>query len=294
MTYDVIIIGGSYAGLSAALQLARARRSILVVDAGVRRNRFARGSYGFLGQDGREPGAIVDEARAQLMRYDTVEWHPGTAAKAEGSAGRFRVTTDEGEEFEARLLVLATGVRDTLPEIAGIAERWGRSVYHCPYCHGYELNRGRIGVLATSRNSMHQALMLPDWGTTTLFLNDVFEPDDSELEQLGDRGVEIERGPVERIGGTADIVLRDGRTVVCDGLFVASFTDLASPIADQLGCGFEQGPLGRFIRVDGMKETSVPGVFACGDTARGAGSVALAVGDGTMAGVSAHRTLMFG
>src|SRR5690606_17608606 len=97
----------------------------------------------------------------------------GTASKAEGSAGLFRVTTDDGKAREARLLVLATGVRDTLPEVAGLAERWGRSVYHCPYCHGYELNRGRIGVLATSRSSMHQALMLPDWGATTLFLNEV-------------------------------------------------------------------------------------------------------------------------
>ena len=134
--YDVIIIGGGYAGLSAALQLARTRRSILVIDHGLRRNRFAATSHGFLGQDGRAPGEIIDEARAQLFRYPTVDWLEDRVEQAEGSADDFRVITVENGEKTGRRLVLALGVKDELPAIPGLEERWGRSVFHCPYCHG--------------------------------------------------------------------------------------------------------------------------------------------------------------
>lgn len=295
MIHDVIIVGGSYAGLSAALQLARARRSVLVIDAGERRNRFAAASHGFLGQDGSDPGRIVAEAHAQLLRYPTVAWHPGSATDAEAMEGGFRVHVADAGPFEAKRLVLATGVRDILPEVPGLAERWGRFVFHCPYCHGYELEMGRIGVLATSPFSMHQALMLPDWGRTTLFLNNAFEPNDGQTAQLHARGVTVERTPVERLAGErADLVLRDGRTVACDGLFVASVTQIASPVAERIGCRLEESPVGRFIATDATRQTSVPGVFACGDVARPAGSVAFAVGDGAQAGVGAHRSLLFG
>lgn len=294
MIHDAIIVGGSYAGLSAALQLARARRSVLVIDAGVRRNRFADASHGFLGQDGRNPGEILDEARSQLMRYGTVAWRSGTATKAETAGETLRVQVEDTGSSEARRLILATGVRDVLPDVPGLAERWGRSVFHCPYCHGYELEMGRIGVIATSAASIHQALMLPDWGTTTFFFNAVFEPDDNEMAQLRRRGVRVEREPVTGVDGIADVALQDGRRVPCDGLFVASETHIASPLAQQIGCEFDDGPLGRFIRTNAMKETTVRNVFACGDAARGAGSVTLAVGDGAQAGVSAHRSLIFG
>ena len=296
MVHDAVIVGGSYAGLSAALQLARARRSVAVIDAGQRRNRFARSSHGFLGQDGRDPARIAGEARDQLMRYGTVSWRAGTATEAAADGEVFRIEIEGGETVEARRLVLATGVRDRLPDVPGLAERWGRSVFHCPYCHGYELEQGRIGVLATSPLSMHQALMLPDWGPTTLFLNGAFSPDEDQLAQLHRRGVRVEAEPVEHLAGEkgVTVALLDGRSVACEGLFVATATEIASPLAERLGCGLEDGPAGRFIRTDGMKETTVAGVFACGDAARGAGSVALAVGDGTLAGVSAHRSLMFG
>lgn len=294
MRYDAIIVGGSYAGLSAALPLARARRTILVVDAGVRRNRFATASHGFLTQDGTAAADIAAIGRSQVMAYDTVHWLEAQAERAEIVDGGFVVSVPEQPPLRARRLVLATGVRDQLPDVPGLAERWGRSVFHCPYCHGYELKRGRIGVLATSALSMHHALMLPDWGTTTLFLNEAFTPDDAQLAQLAQRGVAIEREPVERLAGEAlDVVLRDGRVFTLDGLFTATRTQVASPIAGQLGCEFEEGPMGPFIRTDGSQATSVAGVFACGDAARAAGSVPLAVGDGAMAGVGAHRSLMF-
>lgn len=293
--FDAIIVGGSYAGQSAALQLARARRSILVIDEGQRRNRFAAHSHGFLGQDGSDPAEIADRARAQLLAYPNVTWRADRAESAERLDDGFAVTGKDGVRHQARAIVLATGIKDGLPELPGLAERWGRAVFHCPYCHGYELNSGQIGVLAVSEISMHHALMLPDWGTTTFFLNGAFEPSPEQLAQLAARGVTVEREKIRALeGDPIDVVLGDGRRIVLDGLFTATATDISTPIASQLGCDLAEGPTGRFIRTDEMKATSVPGVFACGDAARAAGNVALAVGDGAMAGAATHRKLMFG
>lgn len=298
MHYDAIVIGGSYAGLAAATQLARARRRVLVVDAGQRRNRFATHSHGFLTQDGTPAADIAARGREQLMAYPTVEWRHGkvTAARQAGQGFRIEVESSDKkqEAIEARRLVLATGVIDHLPEVPGLAERWGRHVFHCPYCHGYELNQGRLGALGVSPLSMHVALMLPDWGQATLFLNGAFEPDAEQLAQLQARGVALERGLIDRIEGAMDIVMRDGRTITQDGLFTLSRVEVASPVAAQLGCEFEDGPLGRTIKTDAMKATTVPGVYACGDAARQGGSLPLAVGDGTMAGAATHQSLIFG
>ncbi|MDQ8728382.1 NAD(P)/FAD-dependent oxidoreductase [Bradyrhizobium sp. LHD-71] len=293
MTFDAVIIGGSYAGLSAALQLARARRNVLVIDGGSRRNRFAKASHGFLAQDGRAPGAIAATARTQLMAYPTVTWIDAYAAASRLIGSDFSVETDNGESHAAKRLILATGVADHLPDIPGLAERWGHSVFHCPYCHGYELGAGPVGVLASSALSMHHALMLPDWGPTTLFVNEAFAPDATQLDQLRRREVTLEYEPITKISGKADIELKDGRVIALNGLFTLTRTDMASPLAEQLGCTFEQGPLGPFIQTNMVKETTVPGVFACGDAARAAGSVALAVGDGALAGASAHQSLIF-
>ncbi|WP_120996176.1 NAD(P)/FAD-dependent oxidoreductase [Stutzerimonas urumqiensis] len=292
--YDAIILGGSYAGLSAGLPLARARRRVLVIDAGLRRNRFAAASHGFLTQDGAPPDEIAAHGREQLMNYGTVDWLHTEIQHVERAEQGFRLLDRQGEAYQARVLILATGVVDELPDIPGLAERWGTRVFHCPYCHGYELQRGRIGVLAVSAISMHQALMLPDWGRTTFLLNRAFEPSAEELAQLQQRGVALERAPVVRLDGEPlEVILEEGRTLALDGLFVAPRMRL-SPLVSQLGCALEEGPMGAFIRTDPTQATSIPGLFACGDVARGAGSVPLAVGDGAMAGTAAHRFLMFG
>jgi thioredoxin reductase len=293
MIHDVIIVGGSYAGLAAGLQIARARRRLAIVDAGQRRNRFAATSHGFLGQDGRAPGTIADEARRQLLAYPTVELIEATVSDAVAGPDGFAVTGPDGLSLQGRRLVLATGVIDTLPAIAGLEERWGRSVFHCPYCHGYEIDRGRIGVVATGPISMHQAQLVAEWGQTTLLTNGAFMPDAEQLADLARRGIAVEASGIERIDGGADVVLDDGRTLEFDGLFTAPRTSMASPVAEQLGCRFVEGPMGAYIDINPMMETSVAGVFACGDAARAAGSVSLAVGDGCMAGVSAHRSLVF-
>jgi len=293
---EFAVIGGSYAGLSAALQLARARRDVLVVDAGLRRNRFVdqagETSHGFLSRDGEAPAAIAAEARRQLDRYATVRWLYGTAGGASvEDDGRFRFRVGD-EVVDAARLVLATGVRDELPAVQGLRERWGRSVFHCPYCHGYELGGGPIGIIAASELAQHHALMLPDWGRPTLFLNGAYEPTAEDLTLFARRGTTVERVPVARIEGKADVVLVDGRILLMNGLFTQPRTFLASAVAEELGCAMAQGPIGAYIQVDAIQQTSVVNVFACGDAARAAGNVASAVADGAMAGIAAHRSTM--
>ena len=292
--YDVVIVGGSYAGLSCAMQLGRARRRVLVIDAGQRRNRYASHSHGFLTQDGRAPGEIAADGKRQVLAYPTVSWREGRALQAAQTAGGYAVTLDDGSSVQALRLVLASGVVDQLPPVEGLRERWGASVFHCPYCHGYELGQGRIGVIATGPLSMHHALMLPDWGTVTLFLNGAFEPDAAQLAELARRGSAVEARLVARIDGVADVVLADGSEHAMAGLFVAPRTRPASALAAQLGCALDEGLTGPVVRTDEMKSTSVAGVFCCGDAGRAAGNVAFAVADGAMAGVAAHRSLMFG
>jgi thioredoxin reductase len=292
--FDAIVIGGSYAGLSAALQLARARRRVLVVDAGQRRNRFATASHGFLGRDGQMAAAIAQAGRDDVAAYPNVQWHEGSALDARAEGEGFVVALDGAGAVHGRRLVLATGVRDELPPIEGLAERWGKSVFHCPYCHGYELQQGAIGILAGGEMAFHQAMLLPDWGTVTLFTDGRYTPDAEQRAAMAARGVRaIDDTPILRIDDAATVVLADGRRLPHAGLFTYGRVHMTSPIAERLGCAFEDSPVGPFIRTDPGKQTSVPGVFAGGDATRPAGSVAIAVADGAMAGLGAHRSLVF-
>lgn len=290
---DVIVIGGSYAGMAAALQLARARRTVLVIDAGQRRNRFASHSHGFLGQDGVDPAIIWTEARRQLLAYPDVRWIEGTASTITGRKDDFQVSTEVGDAFAGRRILLATGVIDRLPGIPGLAERWGRAVFHCPYCHGYELDRGRIGVIATGPMSIHQAQLLPEWGEVTFLTDGALTLEPAQRDDLRKRGVAIVETPLARIVGTADVELRDGRVLPFAGLFTATRTEPASPLAEAAGCAMIETPMGRQIQTADSKETSIPGIFACGDVARTPHSVSLAVGDGAWAGAQLHRSLVW-
>lgn len=295
--FDAMIVGGSYAGLAAGLQLARARQKVLVVDGGIRRNRFARHSHGFLGQDGVDPAAIAAKGRAEVQAYPSVTWRQGSVTAARGAIDDFTLRLATGEEHRGKRVVLAYGVTDELPDIRGLAERWGQSAFHCPYCHGYELDQGAIAVLASSALSIHHALMLPDWGTVTYYTRGIFEPTPEERIALDRRRVRVLTDPVVEVGGEApkiEVELANGRRDTFAGLFVAPKTRPTATLAEDLGCAIEQGPMGPFIQTDSMKATTVPGVLAAGDAAIGAGSVTFAVGDGARAGFNAHRTLLFG
>ncbi|PBC22578.1 MULTISPECIES: NAD(P)/FAD-dependent oxidoreductase [unclassified Mesorhizobium] len=299
MQYDLAVIGGSFAGLSAAIQAARARRNVLVIDAGRPRNRFAAHSHGFLGQDGRTPGAILDDARRQLLAYPTARLVNARADRAvANSSSDFEITTDGGETFGAARLVLATGVRDILPEVPGLAEQWGKTVLHCPYCHGYEVSGGPLGVLATGPMSMHQAQLIADWGDVTLFGNGQIEPDAGQMLALESKTITFESAIVSELredgSGGLIVHLEGGRKAGVRAMFAAPRNTMASPLAEQLGCGFTDGLLGPVISVDDRQQTTIPGVYAAGDAARAMHNIAFAVSGGTFAGVCAHQSLVFG
>lgn len=297
MRYDVIIVGGSFAGLSAATYLARGRRTVCVIDAGSPRNRFAAQSHGFLGQDGSAPGAMIATARAQVLAYPTVTWVDGQASDAAATGDGFAVTLASGDVIEAARLVLAFGIWDELPVIPGVQERWGVSVLHCPYCHGIEFSDRRLGVLNVSPMSVHQALLINEWGPTTFYLNGGAQPDEASLAELYKRGIAIERAPVKALHGEGQslsaIEFDDGRTSLIDALYLGTRTHLNSGIAAQLGCEFDDGPNGPLVRTDNLKATTVPGVFAAGDITRAMHSVTWACSDGVMAGTATHRSLVF-
>lgn len=297
MHTDVILIGGSFAGLSAAMYVARARRSVCVIDTGLPRNRFAEHSHGFFAQDGSEPGTMLATARAQVALYPTVTFIQGKAVTAAKGPDRFFVILESGDVFEGSRLVLAFGISDELPDLSGLRERWGKSVIHCPYCHGYEFSGKRLGVLNLSPMSGHQAMMTSEWGPTTFFLNGALPLDKGLLDQIKKRGVAIEPAPVKALHGSGTdlsaIELENGRMVDLDALYIAPRARLNSDIAQQLGCETEEAPYGLMLRTDAQKMTSVPGVFAAGDITRGSHTVAYASADGVTAAIAAHRSLIF-
>ncbi|MDL5364254.1 NAD(P)/FAD-dependent oxidoreductase [Xanthomonas sp. NCPPB 2654] len=298
MQHDAVIVGGSFAGLSAALMLARGHRKVLVVDAGLPRNRYAPHSHGLLALDGMPGSAVLAQARAQLLAYPTVEWWEGQVEDAKALPGGWEVALADGRQAHARGLVLATGVADQLPELPGVAERWGHSVMHCPYCHGYELGRqARIGVLGNgTTGSAEQALMLADWGQVTLFAQGMPLDDAELMAKLARRGVQVETRQAVALEGEGTAIdgmrVADGERVAIQALFLAAPMAMATPLAERLGCAFDDGPLGPYLRVDEKKSTSLPRVYAAGDAARMFGNATLASADGVLAGIGLHHTLI--
>ncbi len=297
MRHDAIIIGGSFAGLSAAMYIARARRSVCIIDTGSPRNRFAAHSHGFFAQDGSAPGAMLATARAQVAAYPTATFIEGEALSAAPEPDGFSVKLTTGEMLESSRLVLAFGISDELPAIPGLAERWGTSALHCPYCHGFEFSGQRLGVLHVSPRSLHQAMLIAEWGPTTLYLNGAPEPDAASLAQLQQRGVALEPAPVRALHGEgaqlSAIELIDGRTSGVDALYLGPRTRLNSEIAQQLGCALDEGTFGSIIRTDGDKVTTISGVYAAGDITRSVHNVTWASADGVTAGMAVHRSLVF-
>lgn len=296
MLHDVIIIGGGFAGLAAAMPLTRARRRVLLIDAGQPRNRFAAHSHGFLGQDGVAPADIQARGMAELSAYPTFTLVRGEVVRAAGTLDAFAVALADGSTLEGRRLILATGVRDELPAIPGMKERWGVGALHCPYCHGYEVAGRPLGVLGTQAGSDMKALLVSDWGPVTLFTQDAFLPGAEMMARLTERGITVERVPIMEMLGEAPslsaVRLADGRVLPLAALFVGPRTHMASPLALQLGCAMEEGHSGPYLRINEGKETSVPGIFAAGDATMQMHSATLSVASGMLAGVGAHRSLL--
>jgi thioredoxin reductase len=219
--------------------------------------------------------------------------------EARAISGGFAVRAGT-EEQQARRLILATGLVDELPAIPGLAECWGKTAFFCPYCDGYEFELGSLGILGTGEESIHYAILISQWagpGRAKLFLNGSFEPTAEQLAELASRQIEIEREGIASVRSEAaglSLLLRDGRAAAVDGFFLMPRTRFATPFAEQLGCALDAGKLGPIYKTDEMKQTSVPGLFACGDVAFPVPSVSYAVADGVRAGTAVHQSLVFG
>jgi thioredoxin reductase len=305
-TYDVVVVGGGAAGLSAALVLGRSRRRTLVVDAGEPRNAPAAHMQGFLSRDGMSPAEFLAVGREEIARYGVALVRDRAVDAVRGGDGGFGVVLAGGRTVHARHLVVATGLKDELPAVPGLAERFGRDVLHCPYCHGWEVRDRAFGVLATSPLSVHQALIVTQWSKdVTLFLHEVAEADvsDDDLRRLAAAGVRVVPGRV------AELVVEDdrltgvrlaGETSSAEGGFHAREVLFTAPRAlprtdllVRLGAELRETPFGAYPVIDERGLTTVPGLWAAGNASGFAEQVINAASRGYRAGTAINGELLF-
>jgi len=296
LNYEVVIVGGSYAGLSAGMSLGRALRNVLIIDNGKPCNAQTPHSHNFLTQDGATPAAIAEIARRQVSAYPTVRMLAARVVAVEGANNNFTVHSDTNQTFSAKKVLFATGVRDAIPDIPGLAECWGISVIHCPYCHGYEVRNQPTGILANGDSAWEFAQLINHWTKDlTIFTNgEATFPE--ETRQLVQRlGVELNENTITEIrhdnGKLRQIAFSDGSTANLSALYTRFPIAQHSDIPQALGCEMtEHG----FIQTDEMKRTSVAGIYAAGDNTTMMRAVSAAVAAGGMAGAIINRDMIGG
>jgi thioredoxin reductase len=300
----VVVVGGGAAGLAAALVLGRARRSVLVIDAGEPRNAPAAHVHGFLTRDGTSPQELLALGRSEVGRYGVAVVDDRVVAAEHHPSGGFLVRTARGAAVRARCLLLASGLVDELPDVRGVAERWGRDVLHCPYCHGWEVQDQRVAILGTSAMAVHQALLWRQWtSTVVLVVHQPFEVDAEGAALLGALGVEVVKGPAEALevdpgaDRTTALLLAGGGRVPCDAVVVAPRPSARAAVLAQLGvevAPFAVGDLvlGTHVPVDAMCATSVAGVWAAGNVVNPMEQVIGSAAAGVRAGAAINAELV--
>lgn len=292
----VLVIGGSFAGLTAALQLVRTGRTVTVLDTRLPRNRFAHAAQGVLGLDGVNPWEIRRRGEANLLAYPTATIVEAKAVSARVIDGGFAVTDAAGIDRQAQRLILAYGQTDTMLDLPGFAECWGNTVVPCPYCHGHEVANQRLGLLYSSPMSLHGANLIRDWSDRMTLFTDGHAIPDEERHTLARRGITLVEGPVASLaheqGKLSAVVLADGTSVELDTLFAHPETAPSSNL--HLGLGIEtlDGPMGPYIKIDERSETSLKGVYAAGDSSNPMANLNLAFASGAMAGVFCHQSFL--
>jgi thioredoxin reductase len=300
---EVIIIGGSYAGLSAAMALGRSLRNVLIIDSGMPCNRQTPHSHNFITHDGETPKAMTEKAKEQVLAYDTVQFHRGLAVSGmsikngipNGMENGFEITTENGATFTAQKLLFATGVLDMLDtRIKGLEECWGISVLHCPYCHGYEVRHQRIGIIANGETGFELARLISNWtNNLTLFTNGQSTLTTDQTERLQRHTITVVEHTISALehqhGAVRSIVFDNGSRATIDALFTRPAFRQHCDIPQMLGCAMtEQG----YVQVDGFHRTSVHGVYAAGDNASMMRALSAAVATGTMAGAFINKELI--
>jgi thioredoxin reductase len=291
--YDVAVIGGGAAGLSAALVLSRARRSVAVVDAGEPRNSPAAHVQGFLSRDGMPPRDLLAAGRDEVQRYGG-QLIAGTVAKVvPGSGPRFRVTLADGPQLDVRRVLVATGLRDELPDIPGVRERWGRDLLHCPYCHGYEVRDQPLGVLGGTPDAVQHAQLIRQWSSDVVFLPHTDTLTADQHERLAARAIGVVEGTVTRLVVDDDrlrgIELNDGKFIARSAVFVRPRFIPNSDLLVDVGCAVDDNG---FVVADATGRTTVPGVWVAGNAANPRAQVITAAGEGSSAAIALNADLV--
>lgn len=292
--FEVIIIGGSYAGLAAAMALGRSLRKVLVIDAGKPCNRQTPHSHNFLTQDGKTPMEISSLAREQVEAYETISFYSDTVTSAKKSDPGFLIKTKNGSTFSGQKLIFATGIKDILPEIPGIQECWGISVIHCPYCHGYEVRHEKTGILANGEFGFEFGKMITNWtNDLTLYTNGKSTLTPEQTEKLLSKNVIISEKKIIQIihqdGKIQSLVFEDGSQEKIKALYAKPEFEQSTPLISELGCELKENG---YVDIDQLHKTSVSGIYACGDNTNMFRSVAFAVSSGTMAGAACNKELI--
>ena len=294
--WDAVIIGGGAAGLSAALSLGRARRRVVVIDAGQPRNRFAAHMQNVLGHDGLPPLDLLKRGREEIAAYGVEVWHE-TVAEVTPGTDQVEVLTDSGKQLTARRVVVTAGLSDELPAIEGLAERWGRDVFQCPYCHGYEVRDQHIGVIATGPMSLHHVQLVRQWSDRITFFSQLAgEISAEERTGLLARGIEIVEQPVARLVVRDDVLAGietvDGEIFAVDAVATAARFVANDGFLARLEVERTQWPFGDFIAVDKMGKTSNDLIFAAGNVTNPGGVVVTAMAEGAAAGGGVNAALV--
>ncbi len=293
-SFDVIIVGGSYSGLAAGMALGRALKKVLIIDDGKPCNRQTPYSHNFITHDGKTPAAIAALAKEQVKLYNTVTFFKGLATNGKAIKNCFEIELSSGEIFEARKLIFATGIRDILPDIEGLSACWGISALHCPYCHGYEVRQEKTGILGNGALAFDFTRLISNWtNDLTLFTNGASAFTMEQKEQLKKHRIDIVETAVEKLehsnGHIQHIIFRDGSKFSIKALYAPVPFEQHCTIPALLGCQLtEEG----YIKVDPFLETTIPGIYACGDNATTMRTVANAVAMGTTAGMVLSKKMI--
>ncbi|HEX9980998.1 MAG TPA: NAD(P)/FAD-dependent oxidoreductase [Flavobacterium sp.] len=293
-SYDVIIIGGSAAGLSAALTLARALRQVLIIDCGTPCNMQTPRSHNFFTQDGNTPAAILDQAKEQVLSYPNVTFLHDKVVQAQSIDDAFAVETESGETFDSKKILLCTGLSDQKPDISGFAECWGITVLHCPYCHGYEVRNEPTAIFANGEAAYHLGVLINNWTKNiTVLTNGTSELRNEEMEKLTELGITVIDNEIEAFendnGRLSTVRFKDGSSFDVGVVYASIPFQQQSSLAEELGCKISSHG---HVDVDTEQRTSIQGVYAAGDNTAQQRAISVAAASGTKAGFTINIDLI--
>lgn len=293
-TYEVIIIGGSYSGLSAGMALGRALRHVLIIDSGKPCNMQTPHSHNFITQDGKTPKEISTLANQQVKKYETIDFYSGLAVTGTKTSNGFEITTEKGDTFLAPKLIFATGVKDIMPHINGFAACWGISIIHCPYCHGYEYKNDKTGILTNGDMAFEMAKLINNWTKDlTVFTNGKSTLTAEQTVKLAHHNIIINEALIDSFehndGHLTQIVFKNGETETIKALYARPAFEQHCDIPRQLGCELTEL---NHIEVNFFQQTTVNGIYACGDNTTMMRAVSQAVAAGGVAGAMVNKELI--